>query len=200
MSRKSDFSFWFVLFIACFLLPTQAYAQSVPNIAEMFVNSKSSVLAVIGLVQALAYLLGVAIVVQSALSFKEYSESGGRTQLKTPVSLFLIGAFLIAFPSTVNMATTTLSLGASSGTNVMSEFGVGSALGLTEAIQAILLFIKMVGFIAVVRGFLIFKSISQGSGGQNTPGKALTHIAGGAFAINIDATIQAFAATVGMPM
>ena len=125
---------------------------------------------------------------------KEYSEGGGRTKLSTPILLAVIGATLISFPIATNIATETMALGAATGTELSRVPSGGGAPGAAAALKGVLLFVKMIGHIAFLRGFLILKGVAEGSQNQ-TVGKALTHILGGAAAININATVEILANT-----
>ena len=186
----------FVLMLSS--VPSVAWAM--PDIGDMFANFASSSVSLMNLVVGAGFVLGILISGKSLMSFKEYSESGGRTQLKTPIGLFFVGICLIALPGSINVATETLSLGANSGTNLFSEGGGGGGIpGMDAAMRGVLLFVKLVGHIAIFRGFLIVKRAAEGQQGGEM-GRALTHILGGAAAVNINQTINILANTVGMPM
>ena len=187
------------LFVFALLLSTPglAFAQA-PGVDEMFANFSSSTIAIFNFVMKSTMLLGILLAGKSLMSFKEYSDSGGRTALKTPVMTLAAAVFLFSFPTTMGVATQTLALGGFSGTNIMSE-GVPSGGGLPgadAAIRGVLLFVKLVGLIAAVRGFLMFKKISEGNSQQGV-GVALTHVFGGAMALNIETTYNILKNSVG---
>ena len=85
-----------------------------------------------------------------------------------------------------------MALGAATGTELSRVPSGGGAPGAAAALEGVLLFVKMIGHIAFLRGFLILKGVAEGSQNQ-TVGKALTHILGGAAAININATVEILA-------
>lgn len=183
-----------------FMLSMPVFAQA-PDIGQMFSNFSSSSIQLIRLVSGASFLMGMILTFVSALAFKEYAESGGRTSFKKPVLIMLAGIFMIAFPQTINHATQTLSLGSNTG-SILSDSGGGGSSGLammSSALQGVLLFVKLVGHIAVFRGILMLKKIAEGQQGAE-PGRALTHIFGGAAAININATIDLLANSVGMTL
>ena len=176
-------------------LPGVAFAQ--PGVDEMFANFSDSAIAIFNLVMRVSVLLGILLAGKAALSFKEYSESGGRTSLKTPVTILAVAVFLFSIPTTMGVATQTLALGGFAGPNVMSEAPSGGGLpGANAAIRGVLLFVKLVGIIAAVRGFLIFKKVGEGNSQQGV-GAGLTHVLGGAAAVNIEATYNMLKASVG---
>lgn len=185
---------WSRLSVVLFLMavPSLAFAQSAPSLDQMFINFKDSSIAVMQLMRWLALPLGLFISGLALIRLKEYSEGGGRTKLSTPILLAVIGATLISFPIATNIATETMALGAATGTELSRVPSGGGAPGAAAALEGVLLFVKMIGHIAFLRGFLILKGVAEGSQNQ-TVGKALTHILGGAAAININATVEILA-------
>lgn len=169
--------------------PSLAFAQTAPSIDTMFANFSSSSIALMNLVRWSALPIGLFISGLALMRLKEYTESGGRVKLSTPILLAMIGATLIAFPAATNIVTETMALGAATGTNLSRVPTGGGAPGVAEALKGVLLFVKLVGHIAFLRGFLILKGVAEGSQGA-TIGRALTHIGGGAAAINIDTTVD----------
>ena len=180
------------------LYPSLAYAQA-PGIDAMFAHFGGSAIKIANLVVYAAVVVGMVIAAKGVLSLKDYSESGGRTQLKTPIILVMVGACMFSMPLFINTATQTLALGRSSGMNVMSEGMGGGAPGVAAALKGVLLFVKMVGVIAVFRGLLIFKGIAEGNQSA-TMGRGLTHVLGGAASVNIDATIRLLSNSVSFPL
>lgn len=180
--------------LAC--VPGMAFAQG-PGVDQMFANFSDSSIRIFNLVMRFSVLLGILLAGKAILSFKEYSESGGRTALKTPVTILAVSVFLFSLPTSMGVATQTLALGAFAGTNIMAEAPTGGGLpGADAAIRGVLLFVKLVGIIAAVRGFLMFKKVSEGNSQQGV-GSALTHVLGGAMAVNIEATYALLKNSVG---
>jgi hypothetical protein len=201
MSRRSSAANFLALSVLWWASP--AYAQSMPSIGTMFANFSETSTVLMDLVVGVAFVVGIFVSILSLLKFKEYAESGGRVKLHTPIALMIIGACMVALPGMINTATETLALGANTGKSLLSTptGGGGATAAMGAAIAGVLLFIKLIGHIAFFRGFLLLKQLSEGN--QNaTIGRALTHIAGGAFAININATASFLAATFapGLPL
>lgn len=175
-------------------------ATSIPDIGQMFANLSSSSITMMKLVSGCAFVVGIFLAYRSAIAFKEYADGGGRTQLKTPFGIMLAATLMIAFPGTINMATETLSLGQNTGSILSESGGGGGATGMmSAALTGVLLFVKLVGHIAIFRGILMLKKIAEGQQGAEV-GRALTHIFGGAAAVNINATINLLANSVGMSL
>jgi len=181
--------------LALLALPLAAQAQDTPNIAEMFANFSSSSIALMTLARATAFVLGLAISGLAIFRLRQMADQPGRISISQPIIMLLVGVCLVAFPGAVDVATETMSLGSDSGTSLLAEPSAGGGVpGMSAAIKGVLLFVKLVGTLATIRGFLILKDVGEGKQGAGM-GRALTHILGGAAAININATIGMLGAT-----
>lgn len=106
----------------------------------------------------------------------------------------VIGAALIAMPAWIDTMTQTMSLGTNTGTQLLSQAGSSSIPGMGDAMNGILLFVKLLGHLAFFRGLLILKDYGSDKQGAGL-GRGLTHLFGGAAAINIEATTALLAST-----
>lgn len=183
------------------LLPSVAFGQTAPSAAQMFANSADFFTIMMDLVVGAAFVAGLFITAMGLYKFKEYSEAGGRMKLSMPLGMVAVGALLVIMPGMISTATETLSLGANTGKSLLSQNTGGSEAGaaISGAVTGILLFVKLIGHIAFFRGLLILKGLSEGNQSA-TMGRALTHIFGGAAAININATAALLTSTLGMPL
>lgn len=76
--------------------------------------------------------------------------------------------------------------------------GGGAHIGHAEAvIGAIMAFVAILGLISFIRGFFILRGVSEGSS-QASMMAAVTHIVGGALAVNLGAVIHAVQNTLGI--
>lgn len=180
----------------------QAQAQSLPDVGEMFANFSDSAVILMDLSVGIAFVCGIAISVFALMKLKDFAEDP-RAKLSVPIGLFAVGAALIVLPGTLNMATETLALGANTGKDLLSldpsGGGTGAVESMAAAMKGILLFVKLIGHIAFIRGFLMLKKMAEG-GGQIRFGQALTHIIFGAAAININMTASLLAKTIAPGM
>jgi len=174
-------------------VPVPALAQSTPDLGQMFANFNQSSVALIQMLVWVAFVMGLFISGLGVLRFKDLAESNGRVKPITPVVLVCVGAALCAVPGFVGVATETLDLGRNSGT-ILSEPNVSDIPGFNDAIKGILMFIKLIGHIAFIRGLLIMKRVGEGDQ-QAGFFRGVTHLLGGAAAININATIGILGAT-----
>ena len=69
------------------------------------------------------------------------------------------------------------------------------ALGLNLAFTSVLLFVQMLGTIAIFRGMLMLWEATNKGAGSGLIGKSWTHIIGGVLAVNIQLTISTVAST-----
>ena len=167
----------------------------------MFENFSEASINLMDLVVGASFVMGIFVTAMGLWKFKEYGEQGGRVKFTLPLGLVAVGTFMVIMPGMLNMATETLSLGANTGKSVLSQGPTGgeASAAMAGAIKGILLFVKLIGHIAFLRGLFILKSMSEGSQ-QATMGRALTHLLGGAAAINIQVVAAMMSATLGMPL
>lgn len=151
-------------------------------------NFSSSFPALWRLSTGVAYLFGIVFIMRGVYRFKQYGDMttmmSSQRSLKEPVTLLVVGAALMFFPTTKAML-------------LASTFGYpdqapippySQSIGSLQVIPNMLKLIQLMGVIAFIRGWV---QLSHGSqGGQNTFGKALTHIIGGLLAINIQGTFE----------
>jgi len=183
--------FFALLFSVCFTESAFAEGAAV-SIGTMFANGNNLWVEGMQLARGFSFIAG--LVISGAALFKLREVGDGRTQLKTPLIWAVAGAFLLALPGTIETATQTLSLGSNSAYKLLSNSHTTTGNQQVEAaFSGVLLFIKLVGHIAFVRGLFLLKE--YGSGKEGTLGRALTMIFGGAACINIETTFGILANT-----
>jgi hypothetical protein len=84
--------------------------------------------------------------------------------------------------------------------NILVQGGSGVTAQAQAAMVGVLTFIRLIGYIAFIRGWLLINQAGQGKDG--TLGRGITHIFGGAAAINVQITAGILANTFapGVPM
>ena len=99
--------------------------------------------------------------------------------------MFFVGIGIFSLISTVSILSQTLSMGIGPGDSLVPvRPGLGSVT--KEGLTGVLWFVRLVGYIAFIRGWLLLNQAGQGKDGSI--GRALTHLGGGVAAINIDIT------------
>jgi hypothetical protein len=146
-----------------------------------------------------AYLFGAYLIVSGIMKMPQLADPQSRVSPKTPIAMFLIGIALFTLIGMVDMVSTTMSMGSGAGEALLGKVNGGSGT-MATAITGVLTFIRMIGYIAFIRGWLMLNQSAQGKDGMLT--RALTHIGGGIAAINVKTTAYILAATFapGLPI
>jgi len=194
-----------ILFVtAFFLVLPSAYAQepvvSAQNLSAstMLENLFTQIPALMQLVTAVAYVMGMYFIFYGIGLLKQYGESrtmmSHQHTLKGPIIFIVIGTALLYLPSSVQIGLTTF-------WSTPNPYGyLDQNSQWTSFIQACFTIIQLVGTIAFIRGLVIFTQLG-GHGGHH-PGafaKGLTHVIGGILCINIYQFVQVIIQTFGLP-
>lgn len=148
-------------------------------------------------VTAGTYLLGIIFFVRAIYLFKEYGEASVSRQsadIRRPIIAGLIAVALLYWPSMYH-------------TMMQTVFRADSPLSYPAATEnqfhdLVVLagdIIQLIGFIAFVRGWVLLDRIAKQGAQPGALGRALAHIIGGIFAINIFATWEVLRTTLGIP-
>lgn len=187
-----------VILFACFLLAGCGNVQ-IPNMQQLLQNLGYSLPPLWSLATAFAYILGMVFILRGVYALKIYGEmrtmSSAQTNIKIPLMYFLVGAVLMFLPTTKDIL---LSSTFGYGQELPLNYGNSSPIWSAQSTAIILSIVQFVGLVAFIRGWVMLANTVQHGGQQNTFGKALTHIIGGIFAINIEGTRQLFLATFGL--
>lgn len=175
----------------------QTPAQTSPlSVADIIKNIAETVPQLMLFTTALAYVLGFFFVFYGIILLKKYGEQrtqmSGEAKLAAPLLNIFVGAALIYLPSAVQSGLTTFWLNP-------NPYGYEGEAGdeWSEFIKACFLIIQLVGVIAFIRGLLLLTKL----GGQGQPGsfgKAMAHIIGGIFCIDMYDFLQAIFQTFGL--
>ncbi len=144
-----------------------------------------------GLLRAIVFLIGATLVIQSLRLAVRRAEFGPQAaSWSKTVAGFFAGAALLAFPHTVSALVGTL-FGANDLHSASSIFSYGGGMlqplaGSQKAVEAIVLIIQLIGFIAIARGLLFLNSAAS-AGGPRTFGPGFTFVIAGALAVNFPA-------------
>lgn len=177
-----------ILFSSLVLLTGNANAA--PGIGTMFSNFSASSIALSKLVQYSSFIIGLFLVLNSIFKF---SQLGSNPQLspKTPIVMFFVGIGIFTLTNSVNMVLSTMALGAAPAADWVPPVNGSMPAEAKAAIEGVLLFIRLVGYISFIRGWLLINQ--YGNGKEGTLGRGLTHLAGGVAAINANITAKILA-------
>ena len=176
-----------IAIIPLLLISMDAQAgATVGALDSMFANFKASAEAITKLVKFASYIIGLFLVIGSIFKF---AQLGSNPQLspKTPITMFFVGIGIFSLTSAMSIVSQTMAMGSGGGAILMpSAPGMGAVTA--AGLHGVLLFIRMVGFIAFVRGWLLLNQAGQGK--EGVIGRGWTHIGGGVAAINVDLTAK----------
>ena len=164
------------------------------DLGGMFVALSSNIPAIMKLVTTAAMVGGGFMILKAILTLPQVEQ--GRAESGKVIWHFIagIGLWSIMPMITTGMAT----LGASStdvGNILTSKYNQASGGDFDAVIAAVMVFVQLLGLIAFIRGVLILKALGENKDGAM--GRALTHIFGGAAAINIAWAVKVLAFSIG---
>lgn len=198
----------FKLILMCLLLfsvsMTSAFAQPAQgggtNIGSMFAAFKDSAIQISILINVAAYIIGAYLIINSIFKFIKANQQGG--SFKGAIVTFLCGVALFAITGSISMALETMAFAQATGPGeaLLATGTDGMSGAMQEAMTGVLTFMKMVGYLAFVRGWLLL--VAAGNGKDGTLGKGLIHIFGGVALINVTFTAKLVGNTIapGVPI
>lgn len=197
--KNHFFKLSFVLALSIIFFMPEAFAQTnSPTIATMFANGTKSFNAITKLVQYTAYLIGIFLIIGSLFKLSQLGSSQQVTA-KMPLVMFFTGIGIFALIGSINVVSQTLSMGSGPGDALMPSIGSQFA-GVGEAVTGVLTFIRLIGYIAFIRGWLMLNAAGQGKADMVKRG--LIHLGGGVACINITIAAKILATTFapGIPL
>ncbi len=189
-------SFFAPILAVTFYAPS-AYAAVAPDVGTMLANFATTIPQLMKLVTALAYVMGMFLIVKGVAGLKEAGEA--RTQmsahhgLKGPLILVGIGTMLLYLPTSVGVGLDTFWTSPNPYGYETPGDDQWSAL-----IQDAYLVVQLIGTISFVRGLIILTQLGGQGGQPGTLSKGLMHIIAGALCINMHDFLIAIQATLGI--
>lgn len=186
---------YFLSFILC-CLPSLAFAISADTMLE---NINAQLPYLYSLISGGCYLFGIAVFIRGISKLKEVADNSAsraqRSSLTEPLANMILGVALIYLPSTMDTMLITV-YGTSSITPYSGYGPAGSSFN--EMAQVIINIVQFVGFIAFVRGLILFYRLGMGQAQQGTFNKGFTHLIGGIIAMNVVEFINIIGTTLGI--
>ena len=168
------------------------------TLPDMLHNITAQLPALVRLLTAIMYLVGFFFVFRGVLSLKQYAEmrsmmSSG-TSMKEPLLYFLVGGLLIFYPSTINVGLNTLF----HSTTILAYQPVKSGISEeNEIFQDVAMVLRFIGYISFFRGMMILTHLGSQQAPPGTFGRAVAHIFGGIFLVNVFQTWEIIKSTIG---
>lgn len=160
---------------------------------------------IFNLVALLAFIVGLTYLVAGVLRMAKTGTDARASNPKDVIIYLIIGGVLISLSSVLPLMLSTVFGSDTDSISKMSSFqgiswsgivGDGATTDAADAVViAILKFIQIIGIIAFFRGWMIVKKAVEG--GQATIPQGVTHIIGGAMAINMDKMLEVLDKTFG---
>lgn len=144
------------------------------------------------LLRSIVFVIGIVLVIQSLRLSVRRIETGAHSVSTAKVLMsFFVGSAMLAFPQTVSTLLATV-FGSSKLSNPSEIFSYSRGLlepieGSKQAIEAIVLLIQLIGFIAIVRGLLFLNGSASPNAASKSLGPGITFIIAGALAVNFPA-------------
>jgi hypothetical protein len=175
-------------------------AQAQSTISGMFASGTKTFVSMIKIIQYASYAIGAFLIVGAIFKLPQLSDPQARVSPKTPLIMFFVGIAIFTLTGSVAVMSNTMSMGSGPGDALLQGPNTGGVGAMAAAITGVLTFIRMIGYIAFIRGWLMLNQAGQGKDG--IVGRGLTHIGGGIACINVKATAYMLAATFapGMPL
>lgn len=153
------------------------------------------------LILGFCYLAGIVLLVVAISRIVKTEQEGakGPTGIGTVITFLTAGALFSVNPMLKFASQTIFESDVKANAALTYTAGMdGAALGHANAvIGAIMAFVAILGWISFVRGFFIVRGVAEGNG-QASMMAGITHIFGGAIAVNLGAFIDAVQSTLGI--
>lgn len=181
-------------------LPDFGLSSTTPgqDLATMAISLSGSMPGLKKLIAGFAAVAGAFLLIRAALLTPLVSE--GRLPPGRVGWMAVSGALLWCVPQFLDLASGTMGMGRTS--NILAA-GFAESLGISPAgsgdfgqtVVAIFTILQVVGFVAVVRGGLMLKTL--GEAGESHFGKAMTHIFAGSACANMPLVVKILSTSIG---
>lgn len=144
------------------------------------------------LLRSIVFIIGIILVIQSLrLSIRRIETGAHSVSTAKVLTSFFVGSAMLAFPQTVSTLLATL-FGSGKLSNPSEIFSYSGGLlqpieGSRQAIEAIVLLVQLIGFIAIARGLLFLNNSASPNAASKSLGPGITFIIAGALAVNFPA-------------
>ncbi|MDX9689981.1 MAG: hypothetical protein EOM37_08130 [Proteobacteria bacterium] len=160
---------------------------------------------IFSLLSVLCYGIGTFYILAGLLKASRTGTDPRASSPKDIITYLVIGALLVTIGGSISMILRTLFGDGGDMANMSQDFVgvnwlpiVGSGAdtdAMDDTIRSLLAFVQIVGGIAFVRGWMLLKAAVEGAPAKTA--QAITHIVGGAMAININQMLVVFDNTFG---
>ncbi|MCS5708318.1 hypothetical protein CC99x_005305 [Candidatus Berkiella cookevillensis] len=174
------------------------------NLESAFSALTSSFYSLEKMLLVLSYIIGLFLVLRGLMMYRAFANqtygSAQRGEIAGPMVFLIVGIMLIYLPSTMNASLQTIF-----GTSEIGQLSSLASYQSTDSsenwlnLQNIFIkYLKLVGFIAFLRGWIILSKMGHPGAQPGSIGKGITHIFGGVVLINLVDTINILGHTFGI--
>ncbi|MCW5590368.1 MAG: hypothetical protein KIT27_11995 [Legionellales bacterium] len=170
-----------------------------PTLQGMLSSIVSNIPDITILISAFSYISGLFFCLRATYALKEYGElrtmMSSQTSLIKPITLYVVGALLLYFPTTYHYAIETF-FGQANPTPY--EYQSTNYASWDGIISVVIQILEIIGIIAFMRGLFMLSALGGHQSPHGTIGKAFTHIVGGILSMNIVGFSHAIEGTLGI--
>jgi len=155
----------------------------------------------INIIFAFGYLAGLILVVAGIGRIIKTAQDGPRGPAGMgTIMMFVIAGVLFSLSSIMGAFSSSMFQSSTVATFAVLETSTGDTVidqHVLAMISTVLVFMTIIGYISFMRGFFIIKDVAEG-GGQASLMAGVTHIFGGALAVNLGPLLNAVQSTLGL--
>lgn len=156
------------------------------------------------LIVALSYVIGVGMTVKGLMMYRALANqtlsTAQRGELAGPMVWIIVGVILIYFPRTLESTMLTVfgTTDTSPASALLPWATQSSAARWQEISEVIVNYVKLIGYIAFLRGWIILSKMGHQGAQPGSIGKAIIHVIGGILLVNIIDTVNLLSRTFGL--
>lgn len=178
-----------------------AAPASLDEVAVRFMSDIAGPISV--LLAGFSFIAGLALILVGISRLTKAMSDGPRGPAGMgTIMTFLAGGALMQISNVVGAFSSSLFGDANMSTYAVLSSPVSTALGaqagaVISTVEALMLFISIVGYIAFIRGWFVLKAVADGGGQGVSLAQGLTFLFGGSLAINLGDLINVIQKTLG---
>ncbi|AAO91121.1 hypothetical protein [Coxiella burnetii] len=148
------------------------------------------------IVQSVSIIMGLGLFMMGIFRLKRYGEMrtfmSHQMTIAAPLLMMIAGIALMCLPVVLSTALTSFW----STSNPLHYHG--GEVGYEQLIPPIIVFVRLIGVGAFIRGVLLFSRVGREQTPPGTMAKAMLHILGGLFCVHILGTLSLLKSVLGM--
>lgn len=156
------------------------------------------------LIFVLSYVIGFSLVARGLMMYRIFANqtygSQQRGEIAGPLVFLVVGVVLLYFPTTINTSLSTFFGTSELGTlqELAAYYKPHRSVHWYQTQDVIIKYLKLVGLIAFIRGWIILAKMGHAGAQPGSIGKGIIHVIGGVILINIIDTLKILGKTFGV--